>query len=166
MATRLPWDHATAQSIIISHVQLEGPLLPILHALQAAFGYIDAAATELIAEALNLSRAEVHGVITFYHDFRQAPAGQRIIKLCRAEACQAVGCEELVQHAAFTHNLAIDIPSTDGRITLESVYCLGNCALGPSALVDGELYARLDPVSLSALCQGQAVAAHSALDRA
>ena len=153
----MSWDEAVATSIVNEHKHLAGATLPILHALQENFGYIDRAAIPLIAEALNVSKAEVLGTITFYHDFRTEPAGRRVIKLCRAEACQAVGCEALVDHAAREHHLAIDSTSADGAVTFETIYCLGNCALGPAALVDGELVARLTPEKLSALCDGRSV---------
>jgi formate dehydrogenase subunit gamma len=145
------WDEAFAKSLIADHLHLEGPMLPILHALQNEFGCVDEAAIPLLADALNISKAEVLGTITFYHDFRHKPAGKRVIKLCRAEACQALGCEELVTHAKSHHQLPIDTTSADGSVTLETVYCLGNCALGPAALVDGELVGRLNSSTLSAL---------------
>ena len=119
-------------------------MLPILHDLQAAFGYIDASAVSHIAGALNVSKAEVHGVISFYHDFRAAPAGTHVLKLCRAEACQSMGCEDLVAHLAHSHRLAPGETSANGGLTVETVYCLGNCALSPAALLDGELIGRLD----------------------
>ncbi len=147
-----PWDPAVARDLIDRLKGLDGALLPILHALQDEFGYVDRAAEPLIAAALNLSLAEVHGTITFYHDFRRAPAGRRVIKICRAEACQSVGCEALIDHAAGAMGLAIDATSADGSITFETVYCLGNCALGPAALVDGELVGRLTASKLAALC--------------
>ncbi|TAK48198.1 MAG: formate dehydrogenase subunit gamma [Xanthobacteraceae bacterium] len=147
-----PWDIAAAQAIIAPLAARKGATLPILHALQDEFGYIDAAAIPLIADALNLSRAEVHGTVTFYHDFRSEPPGRKVIKLCRAEACQSVGSERLVAHLKQRHGLALDATTADGELTLETVYCLGNCALGPSALVDGELIGRLDETRLSALC--------------
>lgn len=146
------WDEVAAQAIIRHEAAQEGATLPILHALQARFGYIDAAAIPMIAEALNLSRAEVHGVLTFYHDFRTQPEPRRVIKLCRAEACQSLGCEELVHHAA-THGVT---PDGKGPVKLETVYCLGLCAQGPAALVEGEVIARLDAQKLSALIEGAA----------
>jgi formate dehydrogenase subunit gamma len=95
-------------------------------------------------------------VISFYHDFRRVPPGRRVIRICRAEACQAVGCEALVDHVARSRGLAIDSTSADGAVTFETVYCLGNCALGPAALVDGELVGRLTDSKLEALCAGRA----------
>lgn len=144
------WDPAVARDIIEARRRLDGATLPILHALQERFGYVDPAADALIAEALNLSLAEIRGVVSFYHDFRRSPPGRRVIRLCRAEACQAVGCEDLVAHAQ-AQGLAIDATSADGAVTFETVYCLGNCALGPAALVDGALIGRLTPAKLDAL---------------
>ncbi|MFE1600376.1 formate dehydrogenase subunit gamma [Methylobacterium sp. ID0610] len=145
-----PWDGARAAGIIAEHTRLEGATLPILHALQETFGYVDAAAIPLIADALNLSKAEVHGCITFYHDFRAKPAGRRVVKLCRAEACQAVGADAL--HAEVLRRLEIDWHGTtrDGEVTVEPVFCLGLCACGPAALIDGEPVARLDADGLQA----------------
>jgi formate dehydrogenase subunit gamma len=154
MTTHSHWDEAFAKSLIADHLHLEGAMLPILHALQNEFGYVDEAAIPLLADALNISKAEVFGTISFYHDFRHAPAGHRIIKLCRAEACQALGCQSLVEHAQTQHNLSMDTTSADGAVTLETVYCLGNCALGPAALIDGELVGRLNPEKLSQYIDG------------
>ncbi|WP_019905323.1 formate dehydrogenase subunit gamma [Methylobacterium sp. 77] len=143
-----PWSAQRAAGIIADHTHLEGATLPILHALQEAFGYVDEGAVPLIADALNLSRAEVHGCITFYHDFRRAPSGKHQVKLCRAEACQAMGSDAL--HADILARLGIDWHGTtpDGQITVEPVYCLGLCANGPGALVDDEPLARLTADSL------------------
>lgn len=149
------WDEAEARGIVARLAALDGATLPILHALQDAFGHVDAAAVPLIADALNLSRAEVHGTISFYHDFRERPAGRRVVKICRAEACQANGCEDLVAELRARHGLDAD-HQDDERLTIEAVYCLGNCALGPAALVDGELVGRLDADSLARLCAGGA----------
>ncbi|WP_407529262.1 formate dehydrogenase subunit gamma [Methylobacterium oryzisoli] len=143
MSRRERWSAVRAAEIIAEHAQREGAMLPILHALQETFGYVDAEAVPLIADALNLSRAEVHGCITFYHDFRSAPAGRRLVKLCRAEACQAQGSERL--HGEILSRLGVDWHGTsaDGAVTVEPVYCLGLCATGPAALVDEEPIARL-----------------------
>jgi formate dehydrogenase subunit gamma len=138
------WDNEVALSCIREHLDREGPLLPILHALQEEFGYIDMAAEPLIAEALNITRAEVHGVVTFYHDFRREPAGRHVIKLCRAEACQAAGGDELAAHAEARLGVALGNTTADGRITIEPVYCLGLCSVSPSAMIDGKVVARLD----------------------
>ncbi len=150
MASAGPWSADRAAGIVAEHKHLEGATLPILHALQEEFGYVDAQAVPLIADALNLSRAEVYGCITFYHDFRNAPGGRRHVKLCRAEACQAVGSDAL--HADILRKFGIDWHETtaDGEITVEPVYCLGLCANGPAALVDEEPVARLSVESLDA----------------
>ena len=131
-------------AVIDEFLDREGPLLPLLHGLQAEFSHVPQAAVEPIAEALNLSRAEVHGVISFYHDFRKAPAGRHVVKICRAEACQAVGGEALAE--AFLKKLGLDWHGTtlDGAVTLEPVYCLGLCACGPAAMLDGEVIGRID----------------------
>ncbi len=126
-------------------------MLPILHALQEEFGYIDEAAEPLIAAALNLSRAEVHGVVSFYHDFRKAPAGRHVLKLCRAEACQAAGGDMLAARAAMRLGVAMGATAPDGSVTLEPVYCLGLCATAPSAMIDGRVVGRLDQARLDAL---------------
>jgi formate dehydrogenase subunit gamma len=133
----------------IARLQAErGATLPILHAIQDELGFVPPEAIDRIAKALNLSRAEVHGVVTFYHDFRTAPPGRTVLKLCRAEACQAMGCRELEQHLRERHGLAMGATADDGALTLEPVYCLGNCALSPSALLDGRLLGRVDRVRL------------------
>jgi formate dehydrogenase subunit gamma len=144
------WDRDEARAIVAGLAHLEGATLPMLHALQEAFGHVDAQAVPLIAEALNLSRAEVHGTISFYHDFRGAPPPARVVKLCRAEACQALGCEALVEGLAREHGIAVDAATES--LAVETVYCLGNCALGPAALVDGELIGRLDAGRLAEIC--------------
>jgi len=126
-------------------------MLPVLHALQEAFGYVDAAAIPLVAEALNVSKAEVHGVIGFYHDYRTELPGRHVLKLCRAEACQSMGCEQLA--ADLERRLGVKTGGTtaDGAVTLEAVYCLGNCALSPAALIDGKLYGRVSAAKVEAL---------------
>ncbi len=130
--------------ILEAHQHLEGPLLPILHAIQGAFGHVPQSVLPQIAKALNLSKAEVHGVMTFYHDFREVPAGRHVLKLCRAEACQAMGADRVA--GAVKAALGIDWHETtpDGRVTLEPVFCLGLCACGPAAMVDGRLVGRCD----------------------
>ncbi|MCB1488150.1 MAG: formate dehydrogenase subunit gamma [Bauldia sp.] len=133
---------------------LDGALMPILRAVQDAYGYIDEAAVPVIADVLNLTRAEVHGVVTFYHDFRHAPAGRHVVKLCRAEACQATGGEKLAARAEAALGIGTGETTADGRVTLEAVYCLGLCAVAPSAMVDGRLVGRLDDASLDALIDG------------
>ncbi|VFU09191.1 NAD-dependent formate dehydrogenase, Molybdenum containing, gamma subunit [Methylocella tundrae] len=149
MAEAALWNATRAAEIVSEHVGLEGPLLPILHALQEEFGHVGDAAAPLIAEALNLSRAEVHGVITFYHDFRHEPAARHVLKLCRGESCQSMGSEALARN--FLAGLGIDWheSSADGSLTVEPVYCLGLCASSPAAMLDGEPLARLDDDSLA-----------------
>jgi formate dehydrogenase subunit gamma len=151
LQSQVPWDEDIALQCIREHLDREGPLLLILHALQEEFGYIDQAAEPLIAEALNITRAEVHGVITFYHDFRRAPAGRHVLKLCRAEACQAAGGDPLAVHAERRLGIPMGSTAADGSVTLEPVYCLGLCALGPSAMIDGRVVARLDEGRLDSL---------------
>jgi formate dehydrogenase subunit gamma len=131
------------QRLIEEHSHLEGPLLPILHAIQSAFGHIPATAHAPIAEALNITRAELHGVISFYHDFKDKPAGAHVIKLCRAEACQAMGGAAMSD--AILAKLGLDWHQTtrDGGVTIEPVYCLGLCACAPAAMVDGKLKGRV-----------------------
>ncbi|MDR6873591.1 formate dehydrogenase subunit gamma [Bosea sp. BE125] len=161
MAGYPAWDQDSARSIIAGLAHLEGATLPILHALQEEFGHVDPQAVPLIAEALNLSRAEIHGAISFYHDFRTAPPPRRVIKLCRAEACQALGCEALVAELARDHGIAVDDHEAKADVAVETVYCLGNCALGPAALVDGELIGRVDAGRLAELCGSQAGSFHA-----
>jgi formate dehydrogenase subunit gamma len=146
-----PWSAERTAQIIGEHQGIEGPLLPILHALQEEFGYIDVAAEPLIAKALNISRAEVHGVVTFYHDFRREPAGRHVIKLCRAEACQAAGSDDLAARAESRLGVALGNTTADGRVTIEPVYCLGLCSVSPSAMIDGKVVARLDAKKLDGL---------------
>lgn len=147
------WNAELAAQIVGSHLGREGPLLPILHDLQHSFGYIDEAAVPIIALALNLSRAEVHGVISFYHDFRHEPAGRRIVRLCQAEACQARGSRGLTAMAESRLGVSLGQTRADGAVTLEAVYCLGLCANGPAALVDGRPVARLDASALGRLAE-------------
>jgi formate dehydrogenase subunit gamma len=144
------WNAERAVQLIDARKVASGALLPILHALQEEFGYIPEQAVPLVAGALNLSRAEVYGVVSFYHDFRHAPPGRHVLKLCRAEACQSVGANALAAH--LRSRLDVDWHGTtkDGAVTLEPVFCLGLCAIGPAALLDGRPLARLDPVRMEA----------------
>jgi formate dehydrogenase subunit gamma len=146
-----PWDEKRGAEIIAENSKHEGPTLVILHALQEAFGYVPEAAIPMVAETLNLSRAEVYGVFTFYHDFRKQPAGRHILKLCRAEACQAAGGDALAARAENKLGIAIGNTTADQRVTLEPVYCLGLCATAPSAMLDDRLVGRLDEKRLDAL---------------
>ena len=148
---RAPWDKEVALRRIRECLHLEGPLLPILQALQEEFGYIDEAAEPVIAEELNITRAEVHGVLTFYHDFRRAPAGRHVLKLCRAESCQAAGGDTLAARAESRLGVALGNTTADGRVTLEAVYCLGLCSVSPSAMIDDRVVARLDAKKLDSL---------------
>ena len=140
---RQPWSEGLVQSLLDTYGRQRGPLMPVLHELQNRCGYVDERSVDLLAVGLNLSRAEVYGVITFYRDFRSEPVGEHEVKLCRAEACQAVGAEALAAHARW--RLGVDFGQTtpDGRVSLDQVFCLGNCALGPSALVDGRVHGRV-----------------------
>ena len=146
--TAVAWSAERARAIIDSHLSLRGALLPMLHALQEEFGYVDSAALPLLAQALNLSQAEVHGVVTFYHEFRQSRPGRHVVRVCVAEACQARGSDNLVEHLKGKLGVAVGDTDPQGRFTLEAVYCLGNCALGPSAMVDGHLHGRLTPARI------------------
>ena len=146
-----PWNETRSAEIIAEHANLEGATLVILHALQEAFGYVPEAAIPMVAKALNLSRAEVHGVFTFYHDFRHKPAGRHVLKLCRAEACQAAGGDALAARAEAELGVSLGNTTADDRVTLEPVYCLGLCATAPSAMLDGRLIGRLDQKRLDAL---------------
>src|SRR5438046_50019 len=148
---RVPWDKEIALERIREQLDREGPLLPVLHALQDEFGYIEEAAEPLIAEALNITRAEVHGVVTFYHDFRREPAGRHVLKLCRAEACQAAGGDPLALRAEARLGIALGNTTADQRVTLEPIYCLGLCATAPSAMLDGRVVGRLNGARLDAL---------------
>ena len=142
---------ARVEEILRAHDGLEGPLLPVLHAVQGVFGFIPRDALPVIAQHLNLSRAEVHGVISFYHDFREEPAGRHVLKLCRAEACQAMGADRVAAHAREALGIGWHQTTSDGAVTLEPVFCLGLCACAPAALVDGRVLGRVDEARLNAL---------------
>jgi formate dehydrogenase subunit gamma len=147
------WSAERAAEIIAQHVDQAGALLPILHGLQAAFGCIPEPAVPMVADALNLSRAEVHGVVTFYHDFRRDPPGRHVLKLCCAEACQAAGCDALAARAQAKLGVALGDTTADERVTLEPTYCLGLCAVAPSAMFDDRVIGRLDVKRLDALLE-------------
>jgi formate dehydrogenase subunit gamma len=151
MSVYEPWDDKRGAEIIAEHSHIEGATLVILHALQEAFGYVPERAIPMVADALSLSRAEVHGVFTFYHDFRHKPAGKHVLKLCRAEACQAAGGDALAARAEAKLGIAIGNTTPDDRVTFEPIYCLGLCATAPSAMLDGRLVGRLDEKRLDAL---------------
>jgi formate dehydrogenase subunit gamma len=154
MTHRRAWDSDLASRLIEERKAAPGALLPILHAIQDEFGYIDRAAIAPIADALNISRAEIHGVISFYHDFRDAPARGPVLKLCRAESCQAMGCEDLVAHLVSRHGLIPDEPVGPNQLEIKTVYCLGNCALSPAGLLDGHPVGRLNATKLDAMVGG------------
>ena len=148
----LAYSHEQVAAIIALQQDRPGALLPILHDIQDALGYIPPDAVAQIASALNLSRAEVHGVISFYHHFRTHPPGRYVVRICRAEACQALGARSLEAHAKKTLGIDFHETTKDGAVTLEAVYCLGNCGCGPSVLVDpDELHARVTPERFDAL---------------
>jgi formate dehydrogenase subunit gamma len=150
MSSKAAWNWALARELIEARRGEKGAMLPMLHDLQDRFGYIDDAAIPLVAEALNVSRAETLGVVSFYHDYRREPVDGTVLKLCRAESCQAVGCEDLVAHLATVHGLAVDARGA-GPLSIETVYCLGHCAASPAAMLDGEPIARLDRDALDAI---------------
>lgn len=145
----IAWNQADAAAVIAMHALRPGAMLPLLHALQQKFGCVPEAATAMIAEALNLTRAEVHGVISFYHDFRREPAGRRVLRLCRAEACQSMGSEVLAARLLDRLGIGWGETTADGGLTVEAVYCLGLCACSPAALLDGEALGRLSDSSLA-----------------
>ena len=144
MASYEAWSEARGAEIIATHADQQGATLPILHGLQEVFGCVPAQAVPMIARSLNMTRAEVHGIVSFYHDFRSEPRGRHVLRLCRAEACQSLGADAVAAHVR--RRLGIDWHDTtaDGAVTLEPVFCLGLCAVGPAALLDDSPLARLD----------------------
>jgi len=154
-ASASPWDAEAAREIALQLKDMEGPLLPILHAFTERFGHINNEAIVLVADVLNLSRADVQGVVSFYHDFRREPAGRHVIKLCRAEACQSMGSEALAAKLERALGIPFGETTSDRRVTLEEVYCLGNCALSPSVMIDGELHGRADEAKVLELVGGR-----------
>ncbi len=145
---------STIDAVIEAHRSVPGALRPMLHSIQDSLGHVPSAAVPRLAEALNLSQAEVHGVLSFYHDFRTSPPGRHVLRLCRAEACQAMGCEALETHLQQRHGLSFHETTPDGAVTLEPVYCLGNCACAPSVLVDGEVRGRVTSQKLDQWISG------------
>ena len=139
------------EAAIAAHRQQIGALLPILHAIQDKLGHVPPDAVPMLASALNLSRAEIHGVISFYHDFRLEPPGEHIVHLCRAEACQAMGARQLESHARERLGVDMGQTTTDGLFTLEAVYCLGNCACSPSVRINDDVHARVSPAKFDEL---------------
>ncbi|MBY0613080.1 MAG: NAD(P)H-dependent oxidoreductase subunit E [Beijerinckiaceae bacterium] len=150
-----PWNAETASAIINELKSMPGATLPIFHALQNEFGFVHPDIIPEIADALNISRAEVHGTLTFYHDFRTELPGRRILKICRAEACQSVGCEDIVSHLEAAHRISMGTTTDDRRLTVETIYCLGNCALGPSIMLDGEVIGRADTDLIDDICHSR-----------
>jgi formate dehydrogenase subunit gamma len=145
------WSDSVALALVQPIAARPGPLLPALHALQQCFGYVPAQAVQLLANELNLSRAEVHGVITFYDFFRTAPGGKYRVRICQAEACQAMGSAALTAHAKARLGIDFHQTTANGAVTLEPVYCLGNCACAPAMLIDDRLYGRLNAARFDAL---------------
>ena len=145
---------AAVGEILNRHLGREGALLPILHDIQAEFGYVPEEVQPQIAKALNISKAEVHGVMSFYHDFRETPAGTHVLKLCRAEACKSVGADRVATHAQKALGIEWHETTTDGKVTLEPVFCLGLCACAPAALVDGKLVGRVDEAKIDSIIGG------------
>ena len=144
---------ALVRELVERHAARPGALLPILHAIQDTFGFVPGESVAIVAEVLNLSRAEVHGVISFYHLFRDSPPGKHTLYVCRSEACQAMGARELERHAK--QKLSIDFHETteDGRYSLEPIYCLGNCACSPAIMIDDFVYGRVTPERFDALLE-------------
>ena len=146
-----PAESAVVRRIVADLKERPGPLLEVLHAIQAALGYVPAGAVPVVAEGLNLSRAEVHGVVSFYHYFRRTRPGAHLVSVCQAESCQSMGADALAAHAQ--RRLGIDFHQTtaDGRFSLEPIYCLGNCACSPAVMIDGRLHGRVTPERFDAL---------------
>src|SRR5208283_1548723 len=140
----VPWSEERAVAIVERHKGQRGPLMPILHELQEVFGHVDARAIDLVAGELNLSKADVYGVVTFYRDFRTEPPGASVVYVCRGEACQSMGAERLARHARELLGIDFGATTSDGGVTLEQVFCLGNCALSPAVMVDGRLMGKVD----------------------
>jgi formate dehydrogenase subunit gamma len=142
---------AELSDILDEYVDVPGPLLLVLHAVQERLGFVPDDAVPYIAERLNLSRAEVHGVLSFYHHFRRCAPGRHVIQVCRAESCQAMGAEQLAQHAQQRLGIRFHETTPDGAYSLEPVYCLGNCACSPAVMIDKELFGRVSPERFNAL---------------
>ena len=146
-----PVDLDTVATIIAAKKSMPGALLPILHDIQDRFGYVPADTLPLIADQLNISRAEAHGVVTYYHYFRQHPPGRHVIQVCRAEACQANGGNALADHVSATLGCGFHESTNDGQFTLEPVYCLGQCGCAPAITIDDDLHARVTPAGFDKL---------------
>jgi formate dehydrogenase subunit gamma len=153
MADYEPWNADRARDIIAGLASTEGAALPVLHALQAAFGCVPLEVEPLVASALNISRAEVHGIVTFYHEFRRTVPGRHVLHVCRAEACQAVGADAIGAHVRNALGVDWHGTSANGAVTLEPVFCLGLCASGPSALLDGHPVGRLNTTRIDRMLE-------------
>jgi len=155
MTTTEPQPGRTVAEVVTDTVAAlegqRGALLPILHAIQETLGCVPREAVPVLAERLNLSRADVHGVVSFYHDFRAEPAGRTTVKICRAEACQAVGSSRLVDHVRDRYGMELGETRSDGALTVDQVFCLGNCALGPTVQIGARLHGRVDAAKLTDL---------------
>lgn len=146
-------DADEISAVISAHLSKEGPLLPMLHALQERFGHIPAGAADVLAGALNISKAEIHGVISFYHDFREKPAGRHVLKICRSEACKAVGADALAEATLAKLGLDWHGSTTGGALTVEPVYCLGLCACGPAVMLDDKVAGRVNAARMASLLE-------------
>jgi formate dehydrogenase subunit gamma len=153
MADFEPWNRDRADAIIAANMNVAGAALPILHALQGVFGCVPLDAEPLVAAALNLTRAEVHGIVTFYHEFRRTPPGRHVLHVCRAEACQSVGGDQTSAHLRGALGVGWHETTADGAVTLEPVFCLGLCATGPAVLVDGRPVGRLSPARIDQMLE-------------
>jgi formate dehydrogenase subunit gamma len=147
------WDPVRAAEILAPFGNRRDAMLPMLHAIQDCFGYVPEPVVPMIAETVNISRAEAHGVVTFYHDFRHEMPGRHVLKLCRAEACQSMGGDALAAHAEAKLGQALGTTSADGALSFEPIYCLGLCSTAPSAMLDGKLHGRLTPERFDALVE-------------
>jgi formate dehydrogenase subunit gamma len=151
MKTLAPADHDAVRRIVAELKGRPGPLLEVLHAIQGKLGFVPEAAVAVVAEGLNVSRAEVHGVVTFYHYFRHHRPGTHTVSVCQAEACRSMGAEALTEHAKRTLGVNLNETTANGRFTLEPIYCLGNCACSPAVMIDGKLHGRVTPERFDAL---------------
>lgn len=151
MDATVAWSEAACREIALRHAGREGALLPILHDVQASFGFIPSDAVPIVAQALNLTRAEVHGVVSFYHDFRVQPVGRHLLKLCRAEACQSLNGEEVARQILDRLGVVWGGSTLDGTVTVEATYCLGLCSCAPSAMLDGQPFGRVEATTFDDL---------------
>jgi formate dehydrogenase subunit gamma len=151
MKTLAPAEDAAVRRIVADLKGRPGPLLEVLHAVQAEIGFVPEAAVAVVADGLNLSRADVHGVVTFYHFFRHSRPGTHTVSICQAESCQSMGAQALTAHAKRTLGIDFNATTPNGRFTLEPIYCLGNCACSPAVMIDGRLHGRVTPERFDAL---------------